>query len=193
MKIKLSCDVLNSINTEDTNFVDMIPGWYNQYYHLQAGKEHYRLLIYFASLYENAIIADIGTNMGASALALSTNPKNVVYSIDIVDLKPNVRRLPNCNYIVGNILEDKSIMDKVLRSKFVMLDIDHEYHNEINIYKNLVSSGWKGLICCDDIHLNDFMERFWKEVSHPKIDITKYGHGSGTGLIVMDDTEIELL
>lgn len=193
MKIKLSTNTLNSINTKDEKFVGMIPGWYNQYYHLEAGREHYRLLIYLASLYENINIADIGTNMGASALALSTNSKNIIYSIDIVDLKPNVARPSNCKFIIGNILEDSDIMNKVLSSKFVMLDIDHEYSNEIKIYQHLVHSGWKGLLCCDDIHLNDQMKRFWNEVSHPKIDITKYGHGSGTGLIIMDDTEVELL
>jgi hypothetical protein len=74
-----------------------------------------------------------------------------------------------------------------------MLDIDHEYHNEIQIYHTLANRGWKGIIVCDDIHLNDPMKRFWDEVSHPKIDITKYGHGSGTGVIVMDNTEFELV
>jgi hypothetical protein len=194
MKITLSTDVLNSIDTHDPKFKRFIPGWYNEYYHLEAGKEHYRLLLYLASIYNYEIISDIGTNMGASALALSTNPTNRVYSIDIESLRPDgVGGLPNCEYIFGNILCDHTIMEKVLGSKFIMLDIDHEYHNEIQIYKHLVNNGWKGLICCDDIYLNDPMKRFWNEISHPKIDVTKYGHGSGTGFIIMDDTEIELL
>jgi hypothetical protein len=37
------------------------------------------------------------------------------------------------------------------------------------------------------------MEKFWSEVKHRKIEITKYGHNSGTGAVIMDDTEFELL
>jgi hypothetical protein len=191
MKITLSNEVLNSINTYDPQFSASIPGWYSDYYHLEAGKEHYRLLIYLASLYNNTVISDIGTNLGASALALGTNPSNKVYSLDLINVRSGEPTLPNCEFLLGNILEDKSIQEKILSSKFIMLDIDHEYSNEIQIYNMLVANDWKGLICCDDIHLNDPMRRFWNEISHPKIDATPYGHGSGTGFIVMDDTEIK--
>lgn len=193
MKITLSTDTLNSIDTRTPELLPMIPSWYNDYYHLEAGKEHYRLLMYFASIYNYEIIADVGTNMGASALALGSNPTNVVYSMDITNFKPGVPTLPNCEFMIGNVLYDSNIVDSLLKSKFIMLDISHEYYDEIQIYKKLIENGWKGLLCCDDIHLNEPMKRFWSEIYHPKIDITKYGHGSGTGLVIMDDTEIEML
>lgn len=193
MKITLSTDVLNAINTNDPKISDCIPHWYRQYYHLEAGKEHYRLLSYFATQYNYEILTDLGTNRGASAVALSVNQNNFVYSIDIENVKEGEPLPTNCEYVIGNMLWNSDIFDRVLNSRFIMMDIDHEYHNEIQIYKRLAEREWKGIIVCDDIHLNDPMKKFWNEVSHPKLDITKYGHGSGTGVIIMDDTEFELL
>lgn len=193
MKITLSVETLNSINTNDPKISNCIPNWYRQYYHLQAGQEHYRLLSYFATQYNYEILTDLGTNRGASAVALSVNPSNLVYSIDIENVKEGESLPSNCEYAIGNILWNTDIFDRVLNSRFIMMDIDHEYHNEIQIYRRLAEREWKGIIVCDDIHLNDPMKRFWDEVSHPKLDITKYGHISGTGVIVMDDTEFELL
>jgi hypothetical protein len=113
--------------------------------------------------------------------------------MDITNFKPGVPTPTNCEFMIGNVLYDSKIVDSLLKSKFIMLDIDHEYYDEIQIYKKLIENGWRGLLCCDDIHLNEPMKRFWSEIYHPKIDITKYGHGSGTGLVIMDDTEIEML
>ena len=92
MKITLSKNTLNSIDTRTSQLLSMIPSWYNDYYHLEAGKEHYRLLMYLASMYNYEIIADVGTNMGASALALGSNPRNRVYSIDIINCQCYIRQ-----------------------------------------------------------------------------------------------------
>jgi hypothetical protein len=40
---------------------------------------------------------------------------------------------------------------------------------------------------CDDIHLSDEMERFWREIKHEKYDITQYGHHSGTGIVLFSN------
>lgn len=191
MKITLTNQVLDSIDTKKYN--TNIPHAYQVYYHLPSGKEHYRLLTYIASVYNDVTLADIGTNHGASALALSTNPNNFVYSLDVVNVRSGEPTLSNTQFEVGNFLYSNDIMDKISSAKFIMLDIDHEYHNEIQFYDILCRRDWKGVIMCDDIHLNAPMERFWSEIRHPKTDITKYGHGSGTGIIIMDDTEFELL
>ncbi len=190
MKITLSTNVLNSIDTK--KFDANVPAAYQQYYHLEAGKEHYRLLIYIASLFDDVVLADIGTNHGASALALSTNPRNSVYSVDVVNIRSGEPTLSNTRFEVGNFIHDSNIFDRICEAKVIMLDIDHEYHNEIQLYDMLCRRDWQGIMLCDDIHLNEPMKRFWSEVKHLKLDITKYGHGSGTGVIVMDNTEFEL-
>jgi hypothetical protein len=191
MKITLSRDVLNSIDTAK-DYSEYIPAQYRQYYHLPSGHEHYGLLIHLTSYYNDELLIDVGTNHGASALALANNPTNTVYSIDIVDLKTGEPTLPNCEFVLGNILENQPMFDNLMKSRFIMLDTYHEYDFESAFYKKVSESNWKGIMLCDDIHLNGHMERFWSEVTHPKIDITEYGHGSGTGIILMDDTEFEL-
>ena len=47
-----------------------------------VGKQHYRLLSYFSTLFNNCNIIDIGSHRGNSALALSYNKTNTVYSFD---------------------------------------------------------------------------------------------------------------
>ena len=195
MKITLSNSILDSIDSSNPDISNNIPSEYRPYFWLKSGREHYRLLLFLSDCYKNSIISDIGTNRGASALALSANKTNKIYSVDIIDVKKNepIKRPENCEFIISNILEDESTFNKILESKMIFLDIDHLYTNEIKIYKKLIDSKWRGLIFCDDIHLNSEMKKFWQEVAHTKIDITKYGHGSGTGVIVMDDSELELL
>lgn len=192
MKITLSNSVLDNIDTQAQHVAPFVPNWYQPYYHQPSGQEHYRLLMYISQQYNYEILADVGTNRGASAVALAFNPSNLVYSVDLVDCKEGEPLPKNCEYVIGNMLWESNILDQILKCKFIMLDIDHEYHNEIQIYKRLIDSGWKGIMLCDDIHLNEPMKRFWNEVDAPKLDITKYGHISGTGAIIFDDTEFDL-
>ena len=53
-----------------------------------AGKEQYKLLSYLSAQFTGRHILDIGTGRGASALALSSNPTNTIYSFDIQHLYP---------------------------------------------------------------------------------------------------------
>jgi hypothetical protein len=58
----------------------------------------------------------------------------------------------------------------------------------------LVRNNWKGMMVCDDIHYFEGMRRFWSEVSHKKVDLSKYGHSAGTGCILFGaDIEFEML
>lgn len=191
MKITLSVDSLNAINTAKN--WSLIPSYYREYYHKPAGEEHYRLLMYLSKVYDGIQISDIGTHAGASAIALSTNPNNIVYSLDIQNIREINRPLNNVTFEVGNFKEQDSLFENIVKSKFILLDIDHMYENEIYFYNKLVSLGWRGVLMCDDLHVNSEMKRFWSEIGYPKIEVTKYGHSSGTGLVIMDNTEFELL
>ena len=51
----------------------------------KPGRQHYKLLSYFSTLYNNSNIIDIGTHRGSSATALSYNQTNTIYSFDIVN------------------------------------------------------------------------------------------------------------
>jgi hypothetical protein len=189
MNITLSNDVLDAI---DTARVDYVHPQMQQWFHLPSGREHYRLLIYLTNCFNNIKIADIGTYRGASATALAQNKSNQVFSLDVGVFKEKIP-LKNINFCVGDFHTDKNIQDNILASSFIFLDIDHLYNNEIWLYQFLTKNNWTGIMLCDDIYLNDEMRRFWDELSHPKQDITKYGHGSGTGFVNFNsDITLEL-
>ena len=52
-----------------------------------AGREHYKLLAYFSTLFNNQTLLDIGTYKGCSALALAFNENNNVKSFDLGDYR----------------------------------------------------------------------------------------------------------
>lgn len=184
MKIKLSNKDLNNI---DTMNIEHIHPSMQQWFHLKSGAEHYRLLIHLGFLYNNIQIADIGTYRGASAIALAQNQNNKIYSVDLI-YDCGFIPMKNIEFATGNFNTDKDIQENILKSSLIFLDIDHLYTNEIKFYNFLVENKWKGVMFCDDINLNSEMKKFWNEVSHKKMDVTKYGHWSGTGVIFFDET-----
>ena len=86
----------------------------------------------------------------------------------------------------------------IKKCRLVVIDIDHYETSEKQIIDKLKECNFSGIIILDDIHhpqkdMYEAMERLWKNISIPKFDITKYGHISGTGLILMNSEDISLL
>ena len=71
------------------------------------GKEHYRLLAYFSTLFNNTNIIDIGTHRANSALALSYNDTNIIHTFDIIDKvnNDNIKNTKNIHFHIENLLE----------------------------------------------------------------------------------------
>lgn len=183
--IGVSNNVLDSI---DTSYIDAHQDKltnfelnHNPYYfHLESGKEHYRLLIYISTLYNNEVIFDVGTNKCMSALALSYNKSNKIKSFDIVKLLPENPLVDNIEYIIGDSTKDTELNN----CSIIFLDVDHDGSYENIFYDYLKSINWKGILILDDIHLNQPMKEFWNKISEEKHDITNIGHWSGTGLVL---------
>ena len=184
MNIILSNPLLDLI---DTRSVQNIPEFHKEYFHYLSGTEHYRLMIHLSYCWDDIIISDIGTFKGTSALALAQNKKNTVLSFDIQDYRENDIGVSNVAFRFVDFLVDLPARQHILLSKLISLDLDHNYATEKRAYDFLKENKWKGVLICDDIHLNDDMKRFWNEVDTPKIDITAYGHNAGTGAILFGD------
>lgn len=157
----------------------------NEYFDRPAGEEHYRLLAHISNQLPNgSIVADIGTSMGLSALALSINEKIKVISYDILDTSKYTSKMatrPNIEFIIKDALTD---IDKIKSSSVILLDIDpHDGIQEKAFIAKLEEAGYKGLVFCDDINLNDGMKSWWAGIKQEKADVTAYGHWSGTGVI----------
>jgi predicted O-methyltransferase YrrM len=189
MNILLNNKSLNQIYIN--NLLNKCTGISKKYFLLESGQEPYRLLHYMASLFNDCTIIDLGTSNGASALALSHNLTNQIYSFDIIDrcetsyLQNNgfekMPSLENCDFIVTqNFIK---YLDTFLDSPFIYLDIAHDGVWEKILIDLLIKYNYKGLMILDDIHAFPEMKKIWDTIDIKKIDLTKYGHWSGTGAL----------
>jgi hypothetical protein len=186
--ITLSKEIIDSIDLSNhVKYVDWnVPNL--QYFELNSGTEHYKLLAYFSKeLNTDKPLLDIGTYFGFSAAALSVGNKKVI-SYDIYDWIPDdkytVKKLLNVELRCMDCLDD---MDTLLDTDFICLDISpHDGLQEQVIFDALKKYKYKGLLFLDDIHLCKEMDDFWNRIDLPKYDLSKYGHFSGSGLVVFD-------
>lgn len=189
MEIHISNDILDNFSLKNHEYlVDPT------YYDLPSGKQEYKLYSYLTTFFENSIILDIGTLNGRSAVSLSHNESNQVISYNIVDdIKNTNHRIytkSNIEFRIKNVLDDLT-PELVSKTKIIMIDIDHFEVIEREIIQRLDELGFSGIILLDDIHHpapkeRDAMQKLWNSLEYKKYDVTKYGHWSGTGLIVMN-------
>jgi len=183
-----------SIDAEDLNSLIFNDRFKNHGdFYSKPGKEHYRLLSYFSTLFNNSNIMDIGTHEGFSALSLSYNKSNTIYTIDIVDkVNQNIKNIENIKFCYDNFF-DKDTFYKwkeiILSCPFIFLNVDH--HNgtmEFDFISYIKEIGYSGFIICDDIwYYNDMRNNFWYKIEDQyKYDLTDIGHWSGTGIITFN-------
>lgn len=183
--IKINIDLKKLKNLDLFNLSKyIIEDEFRNYFLRDEGQEHYKLLAYYSTQYNNSTLLDIGTYKGCSALALSYNTNNKVVSFDITDGLKRLNNIPNnINFIVDDIL-DKKYVELILSSPFILLDTDHDGIFENIFYKYIQQINYKGLLILDDIKLNKPMIDFWNSINEEKYDLSEVGHQTGTGLIM---------
>lgn len=189
MKIKLNNKVLDSLDMEAA--VDHLYTYQN-YFCLPSGQEHYRLIRYLASKIDSNII-EIGTHAGSSAIAMSLDTEYTILTYDIVEEKgKNYDYIKNIIFRLKEYQNDSEYEEFILNSKMIFIDAPHNGFFERELYAWLKDKNYKGMTVWDDIHLNSDMKSFWQDVDLPKLDVTKYGHVTGTGVIYFSN-DIELI
>lgn len=183
MKIVLDNKVLDSI---DMNYANP-----TVFFNSTSGFDHYRLLVYLSQQFRNVTFIDLGTREGGSAVALGYCLENKVLSFDI---NPNIQPASrvNISYHTGNALEEKW-HSVILASPLISLDTEHDGIFERQVLDFLVEHDYKGMLYMDDIKTNNYplMIKFWENIKLRKVDVTKYGHFTGSGLVLFNnDTEI---
>jgi hypothetical protein len=159
----------------------------------KSGYEHYRFLAYISGLFENKILIDIGTRVGSSAIAMARSGKTIVHSFDIEDI-PGKVTFPNVTYHVCDVLKsDHQTM--ILGSPFISLDTAHDGVFERQFLEFLRQNKYRGILYLDDINTDMFgeMRKVWAEIGETKIDITKYGHFSGSGIVIFDTENVNVI
>lgn len=156
----------------------------------QEQGEHYKLLYYLTTLMENELILDLGTRDGLSALCLSHNKKNNVITYDLnnkpEELLQYEHKLPNLTFKQMNVFDES--LEVFKKSKLIFLDLDpHDGIQEKRFMELMESIDYNGIIVADDIVWFPNMANWWANIKQRKYDVTRFGHGSGTGLILFSD------
>ena len=197
INIKLTLEELNNI---DMNYCKDLMKWkptHADYFSDVAGREHYRLLAFLSeamSSYTNKPYIDIGTYLGFSALALSRHASSTVITYDIIDcipdMGPTMKSISRIEHRITDCLND---MDTLLNTDLISMDVDpHDGVQETEMFNALKDAGYKGLLVLDDIHINKGMKSFWSSIDLLKYDVSKYGHYTGTGLVVFEPSRFDV-
>ena len=185
----------------------------------KSGIEHYSMLAYLSTYYNNKTILDIGTYKGGSALALSFNQNNKIISVDVKHQVTKKIDLPNITFLEGNILDSNNrLIEKsggsnsiptsglfdleekelstyigpelIKSASLILYDTVHNGIVEKEFHNYLINTNWEGICIWDDIKFRHNktprkgMQDFWDSIdSSRKLDITKYAHWTGTGLV----------
>ena len=188
-KITLNKDLLNSLDLT-LHHNELVGDIARQYFKEDAGKEHYRLLAYMSTQFNDSTFIDIGTYQAASAVALSFNERSKVLSFDLDKQSLWYRTAnENINYIIGDVL---NYIEDIKSSPLIFFDTEHDGTFETILYNELNVIKYTGILIADDIHLNPQMEAWWASIHHKKYDITQYGHWSGTGIVLFGNQELIL-
>ncbi len=202
----------DTVDDQDLSNLYKYVEWHNEgkeYILKPAGLEHYKLLSYMVKqLPDGASVIDIGTYFGASSLALSTNPKVKVMTYDlyfwlpigetgerygvltIVERAQSILDVDNIFFRLSNCLKEP---EELKKASIIMLDVDpHDGRQEIDIIEKLIEIEYKGLVICDDIHLNENMLKMWKWIPLKKINVTSVAHSTGTGIVIFDPDYIDV-
>lgn len=163
-------------------FKDRLSEWRDlDFINSEPGKEHYKLLAYISTQFDNVLFTEVGTLDGCGALALSYNPTNKVQTFDISHSGVYCK--------VDERVERKLVYDgfvrECLKSPVIFYDTDHNGILERQFLLDLYANGYKGMIIFDDIYLNEPMEEFWNSLQAKKEDWTDIGHWSGTGIVYL--------
>jgi predicted O-methyltransferase YrrM len=159
--------------------------------------EHYKLLAGIVKVLEPSLVIEIGTATGLSALAMLRflPPGGRLMTFDLVSW----RDYPDCvltedDFAGGALtqhlddLSDAEVFDRyretIEKADLVFIDAAKDGVQEQRFLELLEGCRFSEspLVIFDDIRLWNML-RIWREITRPKLDLTSFGHWSGTGLI----------
>lgn len=167
------------------NYCDVWPG------------EHYKLLAALVQLLSPKRVVEIRTATGLSALAMKRYlPADArLLTFDIVPWTsfPNTV-LTNEDFSDGSLIQATvdlcnpevcgKLAGELSSAELIFFDAAKDVITERRLIENFKKINFvrTPLVIFDDIRLWNMLE-IWREISAPKLDITSFGHWSGTGLV----------
>ncbi len=159
--------------------------------------EHYKLLAGLILALRPKVIIEIGTYTGLSTLSMKKylSPGSEIITFDIFDWKSFPENcLRDDDFKDGMLFQHvDDLSNPVIVSKYrevleeagmIFIDAEKDGVIEQRFLDNFrgLSFNTDPLIVLDDIRLWNML-RIWRNVSFPKLDLTSFGHWSGTGII----------
>jgi predicted O-methyltransferase YrrM len=159
--------------------------------------EHYRLLAGLVQELQPSMMIEVGTYTGLSALSLLHNlgPQSRLVTFDLIDWKAIPEtclterdfadgRLRQVLGDLGDISEMKRHADLLRSADFFFLDGPKDGVFEQKFLDNLTAIGLvkQPVLVFDDTRIWNML-RIWREIRKPKLDLTSFGHFTGTGMV----------
>jgi predicted O-methyltransferase YrrM len=159
--------------------------------------EHYKLLAALALVLKPRRVIEIGTFQGLSALALkgSLPPEGEVITVDIVpwqqihgsSFRPSDFEDGRLRQVIGDLANREffaKFEDTLTKCDVLFVDAPKNVIFERTLIQHL--SGIRlpdhALVLFDDIRQWNMLE-IWRKIDRPKLDLTSFGHWTGTGIV----------
>lgn len=182
-KIKLD-DIQHHFESDAAQFINVWPG------------EHYRLLAALVDTLKPKLVIEIGTATGASALTmkkyLSADGEIITYDITPWNEYPGSgmqehdfdAQLQQRLIDLSNPSQAATEYSTLEQADIIFADASKEQDMEQKFCELFASLTFKKppLIIFDDIRVMPMLN-IWRNIKHPKLDISSFGHWTGTGLV----------
>ena len=177
-------------------FMQYVVAMGSEYFDRPMGDNHVKLFAYLSKqLPDFSTVLDLGTLYGQSALGWAYNPKVQVITVDIEDHvaeNQGYKTRENIKFVKGNAI---NLVDTYLDNTLVVfIDVaPHDGLQEQDIISILEEANYRGIVVLDDLFYNDEMRTLWNRIEgYKKIDVTKFGHWSGTGIVIFDESYVDV-
>ena len=159
--------------------------------------EHYKLLAGLALSLKPKVVIEIGTGSGLSALAIKKylSPGSKVATFDPIDWKSYPGScLREEDFRDGGLVQHLDDLSNpavipeyrqlLTEATMILIDAEKDGVMEQRFLDNFKSISFhtNPLILFDDIRLWNML-KIWRNIVLPKLDLTSFGHWSGTGII----------
>jgi predicted O-methyltransferase YrrM len=169
----------------DSKFFNIFPG------------EHYRLISAFVEVAAAKYVVEIGTSTGMSAVSmLQANPQKLI-TFDLTPWNLFPSHLESNDFTSGRVMQviadlyDDSTWNKnhqfFDQADLIFMDGPKDGRFEAKVLDRLgatLARPGKWLVL-DDIRLPEMID-VWERIWSPKLDLTSFGHWSGTGLVSLE-------
>jgi predicted O-methyltransferase YrrM len=142
--------------------------------------KYFRALASYVQCFDSKNILELGTQTGASAVALSKYGAKVdTYDISDKNLASGILNHPDISF-KKLVTPDEFLSFDLKKYDLIFFDIDHSGFLEEKFHQKLVNE-YQGICFYDDIFFNTNMKFFWNGIQQTKIELD--WHVAGFGMV----------